>query len=73
VDTDNDGRLDACEYARGDFNLDGVVNMIDLLRIQDRWDLLVAPENAIYDVVPDGVINARDAAFILSNWGNVQQ
>ncbi len=73
VDTDNDGRPDACEYALGDFNLDGVVDMIDLLRIQDRWDLLVAPENAIYDVVPDGVINARDAAFILSNWGNVQQ
>lgn len=68
VDGDGDGLLDSCERARGDLNLDGAVNALDLTILFDRWERPAEGAYAIYDIVPDGVINARDASVVLSNW-----
>ena len=66
-DVDGDGRLDACERSRGDLNLDGIVNAIDLAILLVNWDS-VPP--ALGDITGDGLINAADLSALLTAWGS---
>ncbi len=62
ADLDNDGQLDACEMAVGDFNLDGFVIADDLADLLDRWGVA----DAVYgDLNLDGVIGGADLAILL--------
>jgi hypothetical protein len=65
-DTDSDRVLDDCEFARGDFDLDGVVNAADLSVLLLLWGTINPPYG---DLNGDGSINAADLAALLLNWG----
>ena len=67
-DKDQDGRLDRCEHARGDFNLDGVVDGADLAGLLVLWGLLNPPYG---DFNSDGTVSAPDLADLLGRWGPV--
>jgi hypothetical protein len=67
-DKDGDGRPDACEFARGDFDLDGQVGASDLSGILAIWGLQNPPYG---DFNGDGIIGGADMSFILGNWGPV--
>ena len=65
-DRDRDGRIDTCERANGDMNLNGFVNINDLyywLGIQD------SPFAAQGDIDGDGELSGGDIALILLNFG----
>ena len=66
--SDLDGRLDVCERANGDMNLNGVVDIRDLyywLGIQD------SPFAYQGDIDGDGELSGGDIAIILLNFGTV--
>jgi hypothetical protein len=67
-DKDSDSRPDACEFARGDFDLDGQVGASDLSGILAIWGLQNPPYG---DFNGDGIIGGADMSFILGNWGPV--
>jgi hypothetical protein len=66
LDKNANGRLDTCELARGDLNLDGVVNAADLAVLLAFWGVPGAP---VGDLDGDGVVAGSDLAIMLSNWG----
>jgi len=68
MDSNKDGVLDSCSYARGDLNLDGVVNGADLSIVLSLWGT-ASPGYA--DLNSDGVVNGADLAVLLGNWGAV--
>jgi hypothetical protein len=68
-DKDADGRLDACEFARGDFDLDGQVGAADLSGLLAIWGLQNPPYG---DFNGDGIVGGADMSFILANWGPVE-
>ena len=57
---------DACEIARGDLNLDGVVGGADVPLLLNAWGSL-NPTSA--DINRDGIVNGQDFSILLSNWG----
>jgi hypothetical protein len=65
-DVNGNGVLDFCERARGDLNLDGVVNASDLPLFFNVWGRL-KPEYG--DLNNDGSVDAADFAQLLANWG----
>jgi len=65
-DQDHDGRLDACELARGDLDLNGEVNSVDLASLLSLWGTLNPPFGDLND---DGAIGSQDLGILLSNWG----
>lgn len=67
-DTDTDGRLDICETDFGDFDLNGVINGLDLSYILSGWGTVNPP---IGDIDHNGSIGGSDLTAILSRWGNV--
>jgi hypothetical protein len=66
LDKNANGRLDTCELARGDLNLDGVVNAADLAVLLAFWGVPGAP---VGDLDGDGVVAGADLAVMLGNWG----
>ena len=66
VTRDGDGRLDACEVAQGDFNLDGEIGAADLAELLSLWGSVNQPYGDLND---DGVIGAQDLAVLLDHWG----
>jgi hypothetical protein len=66
TDKDADGVLDSCEYARGDFDLSGCVEGIDLSFMLATWGFTDVP---VGDLNGDGIIGALDLTIILANWG----
>jgi hypothetical protein len=65
-DRDRDGQLDTCERARGDVNLNGVVNQNDLFFVLGLWD---SPLVSYGDADQDGEISGGDIAIVLLNIG----
>ncbi len=68
-DKDGDGRPDSCEFARGDFDLDGQVGAADLSGLLAIWGLQNPPYGDFND---DGIVGGADMSFILANWGPVE-
>ena len=66
TDKNANGSLDACELARGDLNLDGVINAADLAVMLAFWGV---PNPPVGDLDGNGVINGADLAGLLVNWG----
>jgi predicted outer membrane repeat protein len=64
ADYDQDGRLDRCEKAYGDLNLDGFVNAVDIAMVLAHWGT-----GTVADTNGDGQINAQDIAGVLAHWG----
>ena len=65
-DVNGNGVPDSCDLARGDFNLDGVVNVTDLLSLLGAWG--VCP-GCVEDTNLDGIVNVTDLLTLLANWG----
>ena len=65
-DRDRDGRIDACERANGDMNLNGVVNQYDLFFVLGLWD---SPMASWGDADGDGEVSGGDIAMVLLNFG----
>ena len=68
IDKDADGRPDDCEYAYGDFDLDGVISAADLAVLLAVWGF---PNPIIGDVSGDGTVNGADLAILLDRWGPI--
>jgi hypothetical protein len=67
-DKNGNGKLDLCELAYGDLNLDGVVSAGDLGILLNFWAFTNPP---LGDLNGDGQINGADLATLLANWGTV--
>ena len=67
-DTDSDGTPDSCERAYGDFNLDGLVDNVDLAFVLAAWDFV---GDSMADLDEDGDVDGNDLALILARWGPV--
>ncbi len=66
IDTNDNGVPDSCDLARGDSNLDGIVNVTDLLSLLAAWGVCPGcPE----DTNLDGSVNVTDLLTLLANWG----
>ena len=65
-DKNQNGQLDTCELARGDLNLDEVVNASDLAVLLNFWGATNPPAG---DLNGDNIITAADLAVMLNNWG----
>ena len=68
-DKNGNGRPDACEFAWGDFNLDGVIDGIDLGALLSLWGQVDPPYG---DLNGDDVVDGIDLGILLSRWGSVQ-
>ena len=66
ADINANGVGDACELARGDLNLDGVVGGADVPLLLNAWGSL---NPTIADINRDGIVNGQDFSILLSNWG----
>jgi hypothetical protein len=66
ADADNDGRLDSCEFAVGDLNLNGIIDQGDIFILLGWWHF---PVGAPCDFNADGNIDGRDLGFILARFG----
>jgi len=58
---------DACEYARGDLNLDGVVSASDIPLLLAEWG---SSTPGLADLNRDGAVTAQDLTILLTNWGS---
>jgi hypothetical protein len=66
ADVNSNGIGDVCEFARGDLNLDGIVNASDVPLFFNAWGSTGASPA---DFNFDGVVNAADFSILLGNWG----
>ncbi|MFM7134868.1 MAG: dockerin type I domain-containing protein, partial [Planctomycetota bacterium] len=66
LDTNANGKLDACEQLYGDLNLDGTVNASDFALQLAYWGAANPP---IGDLEEDGDVDGADIAILLGNWG----
>jgi len=68
TDFDLDGRLDTCEYAFGDLNLNGVINQQDVNILLGWWSI---PNPQYGDLDGDGTCGPQDLGMMLARWGLV--
>ncbi len=66
ADINSNGIGDVCEFARGDLNLDGIVEASDVPLFFNAWGSTGASPA---DFNFDGVVNAADFSILLGNWG----
>ena len=67
LDLNENGRLDACERARGDLDLDGAVGAGDLSILLGLWGGSGVPFG---DLDGSGTVGGGDLAILLGNWGS---
>ncbi len=67
-DTDADGRIDTCERALGDFDLNGVIDGLDMALILSAWG---GSTPSYADLDGDGSVGGGDLTAIFSRWGNL--
>jgi hypothetical protein len=67
TDKDSDGQPDDCEYAYGDFDLNGLIDAQDLAVLLDAWGI---PNPVVGDITGDGVVNGQDLAVLLNRWSS---
>jgi hypothetical protein len=65
-DKNQNGTIDTCELARGDLNLDEVIDAADLAVLLNFWGATNPPTG---DLNGDNIITAGDLAIMLNNWG----
>ena len=65
-DANDNGVPDVCDLARGDSNIDGIVNVVDLVNMLGEWGVCPGCHE---DTNIDGVVNVIDLLILLSNWG----
>jgi len=65
-DVNNNSIPDSCELALGDSNLDGTINVTDLLKLLAAWGVC---DGCVEDTDGDGLINTTDLLTLLANWG----
>lgn len=65
ADEDGDGKLDSCEQAVGDLNLNGIIDHGDVLILLGWWHF---PDGAPCDYNGDLNIDGRDLGFILARY-----
>jgi len=65
-DTDSDGIPDSCERARGDFDLDGMIDGTDLSFVIGAWGFT---GSHAADLDGDGEVAGEDLAMLLAAWG----
>jgi len=65
ADVNNNGVGDVCDLARGDLNLDGVVNPSDVPLFFNAW----GSAGPLGDLNFDGIVNSADFSILLNNWG----
>jgi hypothetical protein len=68
VDENHNGKLDSCELAYGDLNLDGYVNGADLGGLLSLWGIQDPPYG---DLDGNRQINGADLGVLLAHWGPV--
>ena len=68
-DDDLDGHLDKCEVARGDLDLNGVVDNSDLSLVLLYMGEVDSP---IGDLDFDGLVTTADVSLLLMNFGPVE-
>ncbi|MCZ6836030.1 MAG: hypothetical protein O7G85_09680 [Planctomycetota bacterium] len=66
-DVNVNGVPDSCDLARGDNNLDGVVNVDDLLNLLAKWGTCGSPCPEDSDL--DGDVDVEDLLSLLAGWG----
>jgi hypothetical protein len=66
LDENSDGRIDACNYAVGDFDLDNVVNSADLGFLLIFYGEIDPPFG---DINGNGICDAEDLGQLLGNYG----
>ena len=64
-DKDGNGQPDACQFARGDLDLNGVVDGGDLTILLSLWGFLDPP---VGDLNRDGLVDGIDLSILLSEW-----
>ena len=68
ADSNSNARLDSCERAFGDLNLDGRIGGIDLAMLMTVWGEANPPHG---DLNGDGHVGGPDLAYLMSRWGPV--
>lgn len=68
IDFDWDGRLDKCEYAYGDLNLNGIINQQDVNILLGWWGI---PNPQYGDLNNDNSCGPSDLGVLLARWGFV--
>jgi len=68
LDTDRDRRIDSCERALGDYDLDGAISGIDLVALINAWGM---PNPDFGDLNNDGVVDSTDIAILIDRWGSI--
>lgn len=68
ADSDNDGKIDACEIAYGDFDLNGAISGTDLSVILSAWGATNPPAG---DLDGDSTVGGTDLTILLGRWGPI--
>ncbi len=62
--------LPLCPHCTGDINIDGTVDVLDLLALLAAWgDCPRRPNDCPADIWPDGEVDVLDLLQLLSQWG----
>ena len=64
-DVDSDNKADRCERARGDLDLNGAIDGLDLAKMLAAW----GTSDVQSDVDASGVVDGSDLAALLAGWG----
>ncbi|MEY2715233.1 MAG: hypothetical protein RIT24_1576 [Planctomycetota bacterium] len=72
ADADRNGSPDNCQQCRGDVDLNGAVDVDDLIEVFIAWGNVISgpPVAGDADLNNDGIVNALDLVQVISGWGS---